>query len=595
MTRIDTVREYFIERFFELLTLDPEFTGLTEPAELFTAGVFNAAANTAGFVRIPTMAALDDRIAAANGDQAAQLQRFQRVLGRTLHELFGSLVNLDVADALAAVTKLSPVIRHPDSQNYWPIDVGNYLSTDDGLLRGQYYDAAGTRALAGNLFSVMFDNPAVWSGAAVDPPAYAARQPFVATIALDPPAPAYPTYPLTAGHLNLPAADARLTPGKLVPALYAEVKSLAAALRVNAHYSQTAERGGRFEALRRNRIHADPLLPLARGLTASTAVVEVGDPLMVIFHAFYPADDAARRLNNGVASNREFHHLAVGILLPPNDVRAAVQRVAVEPLLFVSSSPTMAQVLPLRHPSVGFVDEEGRDNPGGSHPVIWANSLSMQGYGVGTDNIDNQQLAQNGKEGLDYDPNSWQWWAGLGSAIAAGAAAGSPGGPIGAAIGALVGLLVFLLAWLLKKLFGGNKNRTKEWTENEPWPGQTASTQDYSQPAANDIAPLGTTPAAGGETPARAYNLELIPHFPSANLYGLAFEGGDTFRIIDDSVTRDMLAWRAFEGGVGYQFDRPAPGRVDCSGASLRNYFDLFTRRYMDVVAARSDVIYFDA
>lgn len=97
------------------------------------------------------------------------------------------------------------------------------------------------------------------------------------------------------------------------------------------------------------------------------------------------------------------------------------------------------------------------------------------------------------------------------------------------------------------------------------------------------------------DPPPHAHIALLIPHLPSVNLYGLAFEGGDTFRIIDDSATRDMLAGMAFDGGVGYQFDRPAPGRGDCSGASLRNYYDLFTRRYMDLAAARSEVIYFDA
>ncbi|WP_157855753.1 hypothetical protein [Streptomyces aureocirculatus] len=149
-------------------------------------------------------------------------------------------------------------------------------------------------------------------------------------------------------------------------------------------------------------------------------------------------------------------------------------------------------------------------------------------------------------------------------------------------IGAAVAVLVFLLAWLLKKLFGGDKDREQEWTEGV-FPGNAASSTQYQKSACQGIGPPGVVAQTGGATPGRTYTLRNIPHFTGDNLYGLAFSGADTFRIVDDATRRETRAWRPFEGGVGYQFTRPAPGRSDVSGTSLRNYFELFIAKYQEL------------
>ncbi|MGH8603072.1 MAG: hypothetical protein ACREXR_09980, partial [Gammaproteobacteria bacterium] len=207
------------------------------------------------------------------------------------------------------------------------------------------------------------------------------------------------------------------------------------ALRTNRHYVMTATGGGRFQALRHNRIHADPLRPetatVDRQKLASSS--HLNDPVMLLFHSFYPADDGARRTNNGTGTNREFHHLAVGLLFPAarETRRLAAEALRRNGLLFVSRSPTEAQVIPLLHPSLLLVDDAGRESTEGSHPVIFANTLMIQGYTLSGDNVNKDRLAENGKEGADYNPDDWQWWAGLGSAVAVGALIGAAGGPIG--------------------------------------------------------------------------------------------------------------------------------------------------------------------
>jgi hypothetical protein len=603
MTRLNTVRTYFIELFFKLLTSDPEFTGLSEPAELFdAAGNFDVPATPSGFVRMPSPAALHARITTASSPaQKEALERFHRVLIRVLEQLFGSLARMDAQGSADWARRLAPVIRYPDSQAYWPVNMSRLVGFDDGLLRARYYDVAGVRMLAGDLFALMFENPAVWEAPGTPKAPFESRTPFVATVGVDPSRPPYPTSPLTAGRLNLPAADARLTPGLMLPTLYAEMKSLGTAVRVNQAYATTAAAGGRFQPLRHNRIHTDPLLATTRlagtqsaSFVTGSALSRGADPLMLLFHGFHPVDDGARRTGDGTGTNREFHHLAVGLLLrltqggelPSSE---ELRRVG---LLFLSHSPTEARVLPLSHPSLRFLDDAGEESSEGTHPVVIANRLKIQGYGSGG-NDDESPLADGANDALDYDPTDGEWWVGLGSAVALGAAAGSPAGPIGAAIGAAIGLLVYLLAWLLKELFGGDEDRQQEWTEQEPWPGDTGA-QSYQQSASHDIGPSGTTAETGGAKPGRSYVLEMIPHFPDSNLYGLSFAGADTFRIVDDAGLREMLAWRAFDGGIGYQFDRPMPGRAEAAGSSLCNYFDLFARKLQDLGRAQADVVYFD-
>ena len=70
MTRLQTIRSYFVERFFATLTNDPALTSLRHPAELFDAqGHFAVPASLAGYIRIPTFANLEQRIAAAPAGQ----------------------------------------------------------------------------------------------------------------------------------------------------------------------------------------------------------------------------------------------------------------------------------------------------------------------------------------------------------------------------------------------------------------------------------------------------------------------------------------------------------------------------------------------
>ncbi|KUF14675.1 hypothetical protein [Streptomyces silvensis] len=596
-TRLDTVRAYVIERFFELLTANPQFAGLTEPAELFAQdGRFDVPATPAGFVRIPTVAALRSRIdATTDPEKKEQLRRFLDVLQDTLYSLFG-LLGYDTGDLTQSVLRVAarcaPVVRHPDRQTYWPVDIARYLGFDDGVLRGRLHGPSGTRAIGADAFQVLFDNPDVWQASADRDAPEGGRIPFVATIGIDSGVRPYPDSPLTAGRLNLSASDARLTPGRLAPTLFCEVKSPEAASRANRHYNTTAARGGRFAELRHNRVHADPTRDVLFPRNG-------GEPLLFVYHAFYPADDGARRLTDGSGNNREFHHLAIGLLMsrfPDGGSGEGLEgRTSdrLSGLLFVSTSPTTAKAVPLSHPQLRFVDDAGRPSPDGLHPVLYANQLAVQGLGVSSTQIDTQQIAEGGKDAIDYDPEDWEWWVGLGSAAAVGALIGSPAGPVGAAIGAAVAVLVFLLAWLLKKLFGGDRDREQEWTEQEPWPGDKATGTEYQKPASQDIGPPGVVSQTGGATPGRTYTLRNIPHFTGENLYGLAFSGADTFRIIDDAARRETLAWRAFEGGVGYQFTRPAPGRSDVSGTSLRNYFELFTAKYQELSAARDQVVYF--
>jgi hypothetical protein len=591
MSRLETMRTFWIERFFGLLTGDPEFAGLAEPAELFTsAGAFNAPPTAAGFTRVPTLDAIRNRITTSSSPQREGLERFERVLTRALTELFGSLSTTTAKDAIASALRSAPVIRHPDNQTYWPVNGAELLKYDDGALIGRLYDSTGTRQLASDLFSTLFENASAGSGGAKAP--FQSRIPFAASIGIEPGVSPFPGSSLTAGRLNLSAADPRLTPGMLQPTIYAEMKSLTAAIRNNRHYAASALKG-RFAELRRNRFHTDPLLT---GVVVSEAsrAQRVPDPILVIYHAFYPADDGARRVPDGTGTNREFHHLAVGRLITGQRATTASSRS--HELFFLSASPTEARVLPLGHPALGFVDDSGRETKNGGHPVVYANMLSPQGFDSNAE-LEKSGLKETAKSGLDYDPDSAAWWLGLAAAVGVGAAAGSAGGPIGAVIGAAVGLVVYLLAWLLKKLFGGKKDRKKEWTEQKPWPGGDGRPvqQNFTQGASHDIGPPGATSQSGGTQPGRSYELRLIPHFPDENLYGLEFAGGDRFRIVDDADHRETLAWWSFEGGIGYQFARPAPGRAEAAGSSLCNYFELFTRKYLDLQQASSQVQYFGA
>ena len=63
--------------------------------------------------------------------------------------------------------------------------------------------------------------------------------------------------------------------------------------------------------------------------------------------------------------------------------------------------------------------------------------------------------------------------------------------------------------------------------------------------------------------------------------------------MVDDAAVQETLAWLGFPGGLGYQFDHTVPGPTDVAGSSLRNYFQLFTRKYLEVAQAQAQVSYF--
>ncbi|OKH51477.1 hypothetical protein NIES2101_18005 [Calothrix sp. HK-06] len=87
--------------------------------------------------------------------------------------------------------------------------------------------------------------------------------------------------------------------------------------------------------------------------------------------------------------------------------------------------------------------------------------------------------------------------------------------------------------------------------------------------------------------------MSAIPHFYDHNLYGLHSDGERTLHIDDDPNSNEMLGWLAFPGGIGYQFAPQVPGKEDIAGSSLRNYFDLFTKKYIEVQKAQELVTYF--
>jgi hypothetical protein len=580
MTRLTTIRTALIERFMTNLTGHPEFPGTTQPAELFDAsGLFNVTADQAGFLRLPTVVGLQKRIDAAQGDEQAQLQRFQQILADTIAAWFGPLGGgSDPEFRRSAIMALAPVIRHPDQQAFWPADVAHLLTYSDPVLDARLYAPSGRTPIERKLAQRLFEEAPSLAYAHGPGNPFASRMPFVATIGVEGGAGGYPGAPLSAGRLNLSAADARLNPSRLPPTLYAEVKAIGATLRLNRDFTGMARLAGGFKPLQHNRLHADPLAAMNRREPMSV----MDHAILTVYHAFYPADDAARRLADGTGTNREFHHLAVG-LLDLNQPRFEAPR-----LLFVSSGPGEARVLPLNHPSLERVDDTGRPAPDGLHPVIYAGTLSPQDYSF---EPNKDLFKDSAKEGLDFTPEDGEWWLGLGSAIVVGASAGASGGPIGALVGAGLGLVIFLLAWALKKLFGGSKSRQKELTELKPWPGVV--TGPYTKSAQTDLGPPGATAGSGGMAPGRAYDLKIIPTFPDDNLYGLQFAGGDMCRIIDNPDHAETLAWLGFEGGIGYQFERPIPGRSDRAGSSIQNYFDLFTRKFLDLQKASAEVVYF--
>jgi hypothetical protein len=409
------------------------------------------------------------------------------------------------------------------------------------------------------------------------------------TIGREPPLPGYPTTLLSLGRLNLPAADARFTPGQMPPVIYAEIKAVRGALRSNALYQQAAAMPGRFAALRNNRLHADPWLGSQSSAFKADQVGRSGDASMVVYHGFYPADDEARRHRRPGATNREFHHLAVGLLFPSYVARSHQNQGHENVTVFVCRGPDMVRMMPLSHPFVQKVNSAGHNSPNGRHVVVFSILQSPNGY-----NYANEPSDANKDIIVDSVGKSAPWkgriLGGL-TFIAIGAAAGAPFGPVGALIGAAIALVVYILISLICYLFGCGEHDDEQWQQKIP--PQPGSGGTFGQALSNDIAPPGVATTSGGAKPARTFELKMIPHFPDLNLYGLNADGAGTLRIVEDPAQKEMLAWHAFPAGIGYQFDRAVPGNEDVSGSSLRNYFDLFVKKALEVNAAQQDVVYF--
>jgi hypothetical protein len=174
------------------------------------------------------------------------------------------LDEIGLTEGRAFAAAFAPVVRHPDDQTFFPAAVDDILNFQDGTLTARYYSSAGQSPLSGRIYDLMFENPEIPAASNLPQEPYRSRVPFVATVGVGLSDPGYPTTSLATGSLDLASADARLTPGRLQPTLYAEIKRLPGAIVLNQLYQQAARAPGRFAPLRNNRIHLDPLaLPSA--------------------------------------------------------------------------------------------------------------------------------------------------------------------------------------------------------------------------------------------------------------------------------------------------------------------------------------------
>jgi hypothetical protein len=479
--------------------------------------------------------------------------------------------------------------------------------------------------LSGRLYDLMFENPDVSAAKNLPEAPYYSRLPFVATVGLGAAEPGFPATPLSLGSLDLASADARLTPGRLQPTLYAEIKRLPGAIVMNQLYQAAAQAPGRFAPLRNNRTQADPLLlqsntassqsraaprQLAIAIAGHAPSVTVGQssvgpsqvppssgPVMIVYHGYYPVDDVARRRPTIGATDREFHHLATALLLfseadEDNVAHRRRQAVAVQPrgFVFTCTGPDLVRMMPLDHPFLTKLNNQGDVDPDGSHVVVYAVIGSPTGWQYADQPSDaNANIIQDSV--AKSAPWGGRLLGGL-TFIAVGAGIGAVAGPIGALIGAAVALVVYVLISIICFLFGcgsGDNNQFQQSPAFDPQP----SGNSFTQSATNDLAPAGVSQSSGGAKPARTFDLQMIPHFYDRNLYGLLGGGNGTLQVVDNSADQEMLAWHSFPLGIGYQFDRKVPGAIDISGSSIRNYFDLFTRKFEEVSQAQAAVTYF--
>jgi hypothetical protein len=599
MSRLAVARAYFIERFFAALEGDPELVGLTQPAELFDgAGALAVSADEAGFARIPSPAAVQRRAAVASGVPREHLERFGRVLARALGQI--ATAGPIGADRLAAMAeRFCPYIHHQPGERFLPVDMADYLRVKELGLESKLYTAAGQRSLAGDIAGALFENPEVWNAPPPSGDPYVAKVPFLAAVGVGAALPGFPQTSLKFGQLDLSAADVRLSPSRMLPTIYAEAKTVYGALRVNRAYGAAASGRGRFAPLRNNRIHADPLLGEHRlvatvGNTTIAATTGAGagtaDGLMLVYHLFYGLDDGARRHPGLLATNREFHHLAMGLLFERIATAAEDARPS---LVFTCRGPDLVKVMPFPHSSLVTLDHAGELDASGDHVVGYSETAGerrRRRIELKQEAMDASQEASEHRQSSEDEQAAAN--AAAASAAALGAAAAAAGVPPAAALLFLLAALLALLgklrgdshddeAALLEKKAGEADLDAQGQLEEE----EKRRREEREQQPGSDLAWYGKPPG-----PRKAV-IKIIPHGTDRNLYGLRADGPDTLAIDDDPALREMLAWWSFPGGVGYQFD--CPGARDAAGSSLRSYFDLFLRKLIELREAQALVSYF--
>ncbi len=353
---------------------------------------------------------------------------------------------------------------------------------------------------------------------------------------------------------------------------------------------------------------------------------------MIVYHGFYPADDEARRRPGLDATNREFHHLGYGVLLPHptqdttdlavttarrTQTRAAARRThqAVSAqrtragYLFICVGPDTVRMFPLDHPAITMLDDQGQTSPAGTHGNIHFANMSPAGWTTTAGGIETQGQSA-GAVVLEAAA-----FVGPGIVIGAngGAIAGSFLGPAGTFLGglggAIAGAVVTIAALIVFAIFAafcaftglcptpqGAQSQGGGPPQNNGGNSYTQSTNVLIPPSVQVPSGPGGGQGPGGPIPAgptRSFTLDLLPHFPDRNLYGIDAGSGPTYSIVNDTGLQETLAWLGFPGGLGYQFDHTVPGPTDVAGSSLRNYFQLFTDKYLEVEEALTQVSYF--
>jgi len=107
---------------------------------------------------------------------------------------------------------------------------------------------------------------------------------------------------------------------------------------------------------------------------------------MIVYHGFYPVDDVVRRKPTIGATNREFHHLAMGLLLPDErddtDLAQLLASVALPNtgFVFTCTGPDHVRMMPLNHPFLTKVNDRGQPDPSGNHMVVYCIVMSPSGW-----------------------------------------------------------------------------------------------------------------------------------------------------------------------------------------------------------------------